>query len=241
MQTTSPMKIGLFCPTRKRPSSLSRLMNSAFTLADNPGRVKFRLYVDSDDVVTQEFLKTKVRNDLYTGVIEDHGTRHLSDMYNVLFENSDDDVMVQLGDDTIMRTKGWDTLIENAFLEHEDRLLLVYGRDEIHNEKFAAHYALHRNWIETVGYASPPYFSADWSDTWTFEIAKEIKRTKFLNDLVIEHLHWTQGKSQIDETTIISERRRRRDDNEKIYRSKEMTDLRNQAVALLKEKMNEKT
>jgi hypothetical protein len=187
-------------------------------------------------LLTPDFLR-KIDKKFYTTIVENHGTRHLSDMYNVLFENSDDDVMVQLGDDTIIRTKGWDTLIENCFLEHKDRLVLVYGRDEIHNEKFAAHYALHRNWIETVGYASPPYFSADWSDTWTFEIAKEVGRTRFLNDLVIEHLHWTQGKSSIDETTMLSERRRRSVDNERIFRSEQMTKERKEAIVKLQEKI----
>ena len=239
MQTTN-MKLGLFCPTRKRVKMLTRLMESAFNLADKPDRIKFRLYVDSDDYETMDHL-TKINQDQFTAVIDKHGVRHLSDTYNVLFHYSDDDVMVQLGDDTVMRTKGWDTLIENAFLEYDDRLVLIYGRDEIHNEKFAAHYSLHRNWIETVGYASPPYFSADWSDTWTFEIAKKLGRTKFINDLIIEHLHWTQGKSEIDETTFLSESRRKNHNNESIYRSEFMIEQREKAYNLLMEKINDKT
>lgn len=238
MQTTK-FRIGIFCPTRKRPFQLARLIDSIVNNSSHPERVSFHLYVDSDDEVTLSFLEN-VKN--YTSlniraVIENHNTRPLSDTYNVLFENSGVDIMMQFGDDTIMRTSGWDVMIDSAFAQFEDRIALVYGRDGIHNEGFAPHYALHRNWIETVGYASPPYFTADWSDTWMFEIAKAINRNIFLPDLLIEHMHWTQGKSEIDETTVLAEIRRKSGDNEGIFRSERMTKEREEAVRKLRSKI----
>jgi len=241
MQTikSDQMKIGVYCPTRKRVASLARLIESIVNNADYPERVTFRFYVDTDDIQTIDFLNDLKKYPVqYSAIIEEHNTRPLSDTYNILFENSDDDVMMQFGDDTIMRTKGWDTLIQSAFQKYDDRLILVYGRDGIHNEGFAPHYALHRKWIEAVGYASPPYFTADWSDTWTFEIAKSIGRTLFIDELVIEHMHWTQGKMQFDETSQIGENRRRSFDNEGLFRSEKMVKEREIASIKLREKIN---
>jgi len=242
MQTTDTKfsTIGIFCPTRKRPASLLSLIKSITENADRPDRVHFALYVDSDDEMTLGLIKelNEKTNLKITVVIEPHNSRPLSDTYNLLYKHCPVDIMMQFGDDTLMRTQGWDSIVENAFERHTDKIALVYGRDGIHNEGFAPHYALHKNWIETIGYVSPPYFTADWSDTWMFEIAKEIKRNVFLPDLLIEHLHWTQGKSQIDETTVLSEIRRKTHNNEALYRSESMKREREEAVAKLREKIS---
>jgi len=237
-ESTSP-SIGIFCPTRKRPAMLLRLIDSIATNATNIERVHFAFYVDSDDELTQGFIKDlREKTSLnVTAVIEPHGSRPLSDMYNVLYKHCPVDIMMQFGDDTVMRTMGWDVMIEEAFSSYHDRLVLVYGKDGIHNEGFAPHYALHKNWIETLGYASPPYFTADWSDTWMFEIAKQIGRNMFLPGLMIEHMHWSQGKSSVDETTVISEIRRRNHNNEALYRSERMQNERALAVSRLREKL----
>ena len=229
---TTDFKIGIFCPTRKRVQSLARLMDSIITKASKPDRVSFHLYIDDDDQASLQFAtyaKGASKTPVIT-VVESHNTRPLSDTYNVLFENTDIDVMMQFGDDTVMRTQDWDLLIEDAFRKHDDRLVLVYGRDGIHDEGFATHYGLHRNWIELLGYASPPYFTADWSDAWMFEIAKTVGRNVFVQDLVIEHMHWTQGKSPVDETTMLGETRRKNDNNEEKFRSEVMVNERKQAI-----------
>jgi hypothetical protein len=238
---TTELKIGIFCPTRKRVNSLVRLMNSIAMSAKNPKRVSFHLYVDSDDTETLQFIEqAKAESPLEIfAVVEPPNTRPLSDTYNILFEDSKIDVMMQFGDDTIMRTQDWDVLIDEAFQKYDDRLILAYGHDGIHNEGFAPHYALHRNWIETLGYASPPYFTADWSDAWMFEIAKTIKRNIFIPELMIEHMHWTQGKSPVDETTMLGEARRHNDGNEQLFRSEPMVQQRQQAIKLLQSKIDE--
>ena len=240
--STTNFKIGIFCPTRKRVKMLARLMDSVVSLAAKPERISFHLYIDNDDEATINFIKkvgpqSSIPIHLF---IDKHDVRPLSDTYNVLFNNSDVDVMMQFGDDTIMRTKGWDLLIDEAFEKYDDRLALVYGCDGVHDEGFATHYGLHRNWIELLGYASPPYFTADWSDAWMFELAKAVNRNIFVKDLVIEHMHWTQGKSAVDETTMLAELRRRNDNNEMLFRSDEMVAERQASIEKLKQAIGDK-
>ena len=43
-------------------------------------------------------------------------------------------------------------------------------------KNFLTHGFLHRNWVETVGYFVPPYFSSDFNDTWLNEVADMIGR-----------------------------------------------------------------
>jgi len=232
---TTNFKIGIFCPTRKRVPMLTRLMNSLVATAAKPERVSFHLYVDDDDTDTLNFLHRIICPVPVNVIVEKHNTRPLSDTYNVLFEQSDVDVMMQFGDDTIMRTQDWDLKIDEEFSKREDRLALVYGCDGIHDEGFATHYGLHRNWIELLGYASAPYFTADWSDTWMFELASAVGRNVFVKDLVIEHMHWTQGKSAVDETTMLGEHRRQNDNNESLFRSDKMVAERQAAIEKLKQ------
>lgn len=229
-------KIGLYIPTRKRKEKLVNCVYSLYNLAKNKERLNFRFYIDDDDIETLQtvlLLKTQGINTFLT--LEKRNTRPHSDFYNVMFKNSNDDIVFQLGDDCLMRTQDWDSIIEDEFNKIDDKILLVYGCDGIHNEGFAPHYALHRKWVEIIGYMTPKYFTVDWADTWVFEIAKKIDRVKFLPNLFLEHMHWTQGKMEVDETVILTEQRRRASNNESIFRSKEMEEMRvNDSKILLK-------
>ena len=244
MQTTNQNKlaqIGIYCPTRKRVASLNRLIESIISTAKNPERVFFRLYVDSDDNQTIDYLKENGNKLNGNVIVEDYGTRLLSDTYNVLYENANDDLCMQFGDDTIMRTQNWDELIEATFQKYPDKLILAYGNDGIHNSKFSTHYCLSREWIETVGYMSAKYFPVDWSDAWAFEIAKSLDRHVHIPELSIEHAHWTQNKSEFDETYMLAEERRRRFNGEAFFHCNESVNLRKEAVEKLRKKINEQT
>ena len=39
-----------------------------------------------------------------------------------------------------------------------------------------------------------------YNDTWVFDIAKSIGRTNFISDVLTEHMHFSQRKSDFDET-----------------------------------------
>ena len=238
MQTTDRMQIGVYCPTRKRPEQVLRFIDSLHNAAAKPERLVFRFYVDDDDSASLHVLaslhgRADLRSD-FEVTVEPHNHRPHSDFYNVMYkhalEERPDDILLQIGDDTLMRTQGWDDLLEQTFKQHSDKLILIYGRDGIHNEGFAPHYALHKSWVGILGYMTPPYFTVDWADTWVFEIAKSLGRTMFLPELFIEHMHWSQGKQAVDETVLLTEMRRRSFDNEGLFRSERMVIERQHAV-----------
>jgi hypothetical protein len=118
--------------------------------------------------------------------------------YNTL---STGDIIMICGDDARFRTKSWDTLIRDEFLKQDDRIVLVYGDDMIQGAGLATHSFIHRRWIEVSGFWLPPYFCADYVDTWLFEVATKINRVRYLPNVITEHMHYTVGKSAYDSTT----------------------------------------
>lgn len=217
----SQYNIGILCPTRKRVQFLHRYIESIVQTADNPDRCTFHFLLDEDDVESVSFLndisatgKVNVKYQVHT-----HGSVALSDMWNKLYETCNDDIVMISGDDAIMRSPHWDSVIDNVFNQVPDKICLVYGRDGIHDQKFAAQFFLHRKWIETAGYIFPKYYTADWADTWVFEVSKMLQRALYVPDIFLEHMHWSVGKSEIDETVRLAQTRRNTDNNELSFRS----------------------
>ena len=125
---------------------------------------------------------------------------------------------MQGNDDIIFRTNGWDALVEQAFENCPDKILLVHGSDEgQHFTRFGAHGIVHRRWIDTVGYFIPPYFSSDYGDAWINELAEGIRRRKFV-PFIAEHMHFMFGKAPMDQTTRERLARHKRDNVDDIWR-----------------------
>jgi hypothetical protein len=103
------------------------------------------------------------------------------------------------GDDLVFRTEGWDKLVSEEFSKWTDRLILVHGDDRAHGGTHCAtHGILHRRWIETVGYFMPPEFGA-WGDNWITIMANDLKRNIYV-PFINEHMHFTVGKAEYDDT-----------------------------------------
>ena len=49
--------------------------------------------------------------------------------HNFLYSQSSGQIVVTAADDFAFRTKGWDTLVREAFIKSKDNLILVYGND----------------------------------------------------------------------------------------------------------------
>jgi len=116
------------------------------------------------------------------------------------------DIVMLMGDDVQVQTRGWDQKIVDQFNKYEDKILMVIpndgrydkiqtkknlGQDRyfrprkepilIDDEPFGApHFALHKNWINTVGYLAPPMFWHWYVDTWTQKVARKLNRCLFL-------------------------------------------------------------
>jgi hypothetical protein len=182
------MKISILCPTRGRPENVNRLMASLEATSAAMPEVVF--YIDDDDAVPGILPGCKIIR----------GPRiKMSQMWNKCAEAASGEILMIGADDIVFRTKGWDDDVRRAFAAFPDRLVFVHGNDGHWGAEFGTHGFLHRNWADIVGYFVPPYFSADFVDTWWNEVANALNRRIYL-PFVTEHMHPLFKKAQWDKT-----------------------------------------
>ncbi len=212
------MNISLLLPTRNRPDNLRRLMKSV--KETRWGHLPWDgfsiiAYVDEDDTQSPA-----VCDELGISHIGGpRGSVKLSDMWNKCYAAApaDADIFMLAGDDMVFRTPGWDIMVDDCFKAFSDRLVLVHGDDLYFGCMLGTHCFVHRRWIETVGYFTPPYFSAEFADTWVNHVAEFIGRRIFL-PFIVEHLHPEYGgKAPLDQTHKDRIARRDQDDVQKLY------------------------
>ena len=105
-------------------------------------------------------------------------------------------------DDLLYRTSHWDTILKQKIQNyyHKDEIYCAWFNDGLNGSKHCAFPILSRKWYKTVGYFSPGVFNFGYNDTWVFDIAKKIDRLLYIPEVLVEHMHFTIGKSDNDKT-----------------------------------------
>ena len=218
--------ISILCPTRNRLKFVFDMIVTALDTAKYPELIEFVLYVDDDDN-SYTTLGNRVSNLYDDEFIKNikiiKGKRIvLSEMWNTCYENSDSDIFMHCGDDIRFRTENWDKKIIDKFNSIPDKIAFLYGDDGTGATKnaFGTHGFLHKNWINTLGYFVPPYFSSDFNDTWLNEVGHLINRHFFV-DIYTEHMHPIVGKHTWDQTHKERLERGKQDNVLELYKSME--------------------
>lgn len=180
--------ISILCPTRGRPENVKRLLESLKATCAAEPEVIF--YQDEDDETVLEVGDCRVIRG---------PRRTLSACWNECAKVATRDILMVGADDIVFKTKGWDTIVEEAFAKSTDKILMAFGDDGAWGDRLATHPIVHRKWFEAIGYITPPHFSADYCDTWIYEIAQAINRKVYL-PFVNEHLHPVWNKAEMDAT-----------------------------------------
>jgi hypothetical protein len=195
-----PGRISLLVPSRGRPDRCLAMWQSALGTADDPLSVELVLYLDDDDPTLPAY-RQWIRTTDHSRIKDLAGPRIiLSETWNRCWDAAGGEIGWHGNDDVRFRWPSWDSAVRRAFAEVPDRILLVHGRDGIHDQAMATLGFLHRRWTDTVGYFVPPYFSSDYNDTWNSEVADRIGRRRFLPEVYTEHLHPAVGKGPMDQT-----------------------------------------
>ncbi len=230
--------IVILCPTRGRPDSVKRLLSSAQATADHPDQLRAVFYVDEDDPTMPHARWNAIRSGIKVQGVE--GPRIvLSEMWNRCYELAvqtwpEADIFFQCGDDIVFQSQGWDSMVEGAFALSADKILLVHGRDGVHDERFGTHCFLSRRWIDAVGAVVPAFYSSCWADQVLNDIGNELGRRMYLPDVYTEHLHPDVGKAVHDQTHLERMVRGAQDDVMGIYNSEQQREWTAGAVARLR-------
>jgi hypothetical protein len=162
--------ISICLATRKRPECFKKLCSTALELADKPDNIEFVSYHDLDDDSVYEYMGNH---------LEVYGDRELEifKMANECQRRAKGPIYMFTADDFYFETKGWDTEVEKAFEQYEDRIVLVCPDGKYwKNWRISVIGFLHKNWIDAVGYLLPPYDGGQAADRWINYMAVALDR-----------------------------------------------------------------
>jgi hypothetical protein len=108
-----------------------------------------------------------------------------------------------LSDDFIFHTKGW----EDQIIEWQEvNKGICYGNDLLQGANLPTAPFIHSSIITALGYAAPPELIHYYIDNYWLELGMRLDKLKYFPDIIIEHKHWSSGKSIKDETYSNSEK-----------------------------------
>ena len=180
--------ISFCCPSRGRPELAKRLIDTACENQD--GDTEFLFYLNEDDPKLEQY-RDLLEQKYYT--IGPNQSTCFS--WNLMCEKATNNVVMLMGDDVQVKTKHWDTLIVDEINKYKDKILMVVpsdGRlktagklgDTVRlwpDEPLgAAHFAVHKNWTNTLGYLAPIFFWHWHVDSYTQKVARKLNRCLYL-------------------------------------------------------------
>jgi len=176
-------------PSRSRPDKLKRFIDAWHTTGATAVVV---LLLDEDDAPRYEAIE---KPDSWLVSI---GPRQpIAHRQQWVFEWARDEPYYGLlGDDLLPRTEGWDQkLIEAA---GDDGV--AFGKDSIYNGSFASHPVVAGELVRRIGWLSLTGLQHLYVDAVWTEIGRQLGTLRYLPDVVVEHLHFSNQKAELDKT-----------------------------------------
>jgi hypothetical protein len=193
-------KISILLPTRGRKKLAERFITSVYENSISPNKVEIILYIDEDDVKSQEI---NVKNTHIIKIIGDRCSMGACNMR--CLEEANGQIIVLANDDVVIRTKGWDEKIRLMHRSITDQIYLAYPNDLNKGKNLSAFPILSRKTCELLSQPFPILYRGAFIDTHLMEIFIRLKhirdnRIRYMEDVVFEHLHFRIGKVEIDQT-----------------------------------------
>lgn len=200
--------IAFLAPSRGRPEWMLRFADSLLATTAKPERVELLIYVDDNDPKRYEYqyrmqarsqdLRAFRKMPLF--ITEPIG---LPRSTNLLAFQTDAEVLIMASDDIVMRTKNWDLRMDEEAQKYPDGIYCMWFDDGHYREKLCTFPIVSRRWADTLGYLYPPMFERLYCDQYVMDVARRLGRLNYIPDVLMEHLHWSYGKSEIDETFAV--------------------------------------
>jgi len=230
------MKIDLFCPSRERINKVLTFICSVVTTAKDINNINLVLGVDDDDPKLDIYLKIAQNFSFIqlirfpTGLIEKVG---LCGLWNVMAEETTNDIIAMVGDDMVFETSDWDEKILNEFSNKKDNFYLIHCNDGMRGpgNKYASvpplavNSFIHREYVETVGHYMEVIEPNTFGDTYLDKVFELLDRKIYFHNIMIRHKHFSEygGKDQV--SVNIEKTREGIWDNPNIFEEKLMPEI----------------
>ena len=197
--------ISILTPTRNRVRRLNDFIVSVYQHTRKKNRIEMLMYVDADDPSLPQYKEySKHCQTEFADFLRIHfvfgETKSVSQSWNDLYDKSVGDIIIMGNDDLLYRTSLWDLRIEKESERFRDEIYCMWMNDMINDNRHCAFPIVSKKWCETLGYFAPGVFKFGYNDTWVYDIAKRIGRCHWISNVTAEHMHFTQSKSQVDDT-----------------------------------------
>ena len=175
---SSPIKISVMFPTRGRPLSLQRSLQTLLNQAHDISCLEILLGIDRDDQPTIDYCLATIKPWLeslgchYKFVQFDRqGYAYLHRYINELAQRAQGDWLFFYNDDAVMETPLWDQII----IDNSQEFYLLRTETN-HKHPYAIFPILPRKWIELIGYFSQHQLNDAWVSqiAWMLDIVKTI-------------------------------------------------------------------
>jgi hypothetical protein len=196
----SDVDISLLVPTRGRVELVGRLVQSLIDTTTDLARIELVLYIDDDDLESQQWADDRMRVIKVVGPAATMGT------YNsVCLKASSGRVVVLLNDDVVVRSQDWDTRVLELDRRFDDQVYLGYGDDCLKRHRVSTFPILSRATCDLLREPYDRAYRGALIDYHLFDVFKRLARRGhdrivFLPDVVVDHLHYRTGRAPFDET-----------------------------------------
>jgi hypothetical protein len=174
-------------PSRSRPESIERAVKA---LKENSILSDICVAIDDDQA------------DLYPrldGVIYEVNPRlRMNGTLNLVANKYADkyETIFFMGDDHLPSTHQWDHFLSGAIASKGYGL--AYGNDLFQGKNLATAVMMSTNIIRSFGFMAPPKLVHLFMDNFWMLLGMDLDAIWYFDDVIIEHLHFLAGKSQVD-------------------------------------------
>ncbi len=180
----------IILPTKSRPDSLRRFIHH-YRLTG--GTLPIWVILDAHDAYC------------YSAIELPSGWRRISvpagtplgGIFDKLFKKySDEPYYAMVADDVMPQTQGWDVIMATACQPDK----IAWGWDGIQNENLPVHPFIGGNLVRNLGWWAAPGMKHWFVDNVWKQIADSLNCGVYLPDVKMTHLHFINGKAQMDRT-----------------------------------------
>jgi hypothetical protein len=197
------MKSLALLPTRSRPEAAKELADN---FAETALITKLIFAVDEDDPTLDKY--KELLGEEMVAVTPSAGVRGLVYPLNywVRQYKNDYDYFAFMGDDHRPRTKGWDIVFAKVIDMGAD---IIYGDDLFQGKNLATAGMISARIVRAFNGMAPDCLQHLYVDNFWMQIGYELNTLYYCPEVIIEHLHYINGKAVKDElyTVINSEER----------------------------------
>jgi len=199
------MKLLCKVTSRERPTELIKCIKSYLDLCDNPNNLIWLFTFDGNDKhYCNDFFIDQIFS-LIPGAMTSFGESTCKiDAINRDMEHIKEwNILVNISDDQLAISKGWDSDIINAMPSDLDASLWF---NDGHQDRLNTMEILGRKYYERFNYIYYPEYKSFFCDNEAMEVAQKLGKMIKINKCIIKHFHylWEQNTHMKKDNTYIN-------------------------------------